>query len=108
MAACLIFTFSATLSVETNTILFVERIKEKGFDLKGETCNEETLLYQAVSGLHASINMHIASNYFDSEKNTSYKNHSMYINSLGTHPDRLKNLHFLYALVVRAVSRIHD
>ena len=76
--------------------------------MKGETCNEETLLYQAVSGLHASINMHIASNYFDSETNTTYMNHSMYLNTLGTHPDRLKNLHFLYALVVRAVSRIHD
>jgi ERO1-like protein alpha len=29
----------------------------------------------------------------------------MYLNSIGKHPDRLKNLYFLYAVVLRAVNR---
>lgn len=73
-----------------------------------EVCSDETLLYQAVSGLHASVNMHVATNYIDAEKNISYPNHDMYLNSIGNHPDRLKNLHFVYALVVRSINLIHD
>jgi ERO1-like protein alpha len=29
------------------------------------TCSDHTLLFQLVSGLHTSINMHVAMNYFD-------------------------------------------
>lgn len=29
----------------------------------------------------------------------------MYLNSLGNHPDRIKNLYFLYAVLLRAINR---
>jgi hypothetical protein len=29
------------------------------------TCSEETLLYQLISGMHASVNMHVSKNFFD-------------------------------------------
>lgn len=73
-----------------------------------EQCREETLLYQAISGLHASINMHVAANYYNQDSSEPFMNHSMYYQSLGKHPDRLKNMHFVYALVVRAVNRVHE
>ena len=38
--------------------------KLKNLDMSN-TCSEETLLYQLISGLHASINMHVSKNYFD-------------------------------------------
>ena len=71
-------------------------------------CSDETLLYQAISGLHASVNMHVATNYIDVEKNLSYPNHTMYLNSVGRHEDRIKNLHLLFALVVRSINLVHD
>lgn len=44
----------------------LDEIKRKGFD-PAEQCSEETLLYQAVSGLHASVNIHVSHNYHDSD-----------------------------------------
>ena len=89
-------------------ICMLERVKQFGLDLQ-EQCREETLLYQAISGLHASINMHVAANYYDQDGGDQpYMNHSMYYHSLGKHPERLKNMHFVYALVVRAVNRVHE
>lgn len=83
----------------------MEEIKRKGFD-PTEQCSDETLLYQAVSGLHASVNIHISHNYHDSETNQTYPNHTMYLEKIGAHRDRLRNLHMVYALVVRAINRI--
>jgi len=58
-----------------------------------------------VSGLHASINMHVSTNYDDFAKNKSFANHEMYLNKLGNHEDRLRNLHFIYAAVSKAIIR---
>jgi hypothetical protein len=73
-----------------------------------ESCSEETLLYQAVSGLHASVNMHISHQYVDIENNLTYPNHQMYFDKIGGFEDRLKNLHFVYALVLRALNKVQD
>jgi hypothetical protein len=73
-----------------------------------EQCREETILYQAISGLHASINTHVASRYHDMNKNITFMNHSMYLNSVGYYHDRIQNLHMVYALVLRAVNKIND
>ena len=45
-----------------------------------DVCTEDTLLYHIISGLHASVNMHIAANYYDMESNKTYANHTMYYN----------------------------
>jgi ERO1-like protein alpha len=92
---------------EENCML--DKISDQGHSLtKLETCSEETLLYQTISGLHASVNMHVASRYFDADLNRTYANHTMYFEAIGRHPDRIKNLYFVYAMVVRAVNRIHE
>lgn len=86
----------------------LERVKQFGLNLQ-EQCREETLLYQAISGLHASINMHVAANYYEQDRgDLPFMNHTLYYHGLGKHPDRLKNMHFVYALVVRAVNRVHE
>eukprot|EP00347_Sterkiella_histriomuscorum_P022963 403336472 len=69
------------------------------------TCSEETLLYQLISGFHASVNMHVSKNFFDQKTHSFSPNHAMYLNSLGLHPDRIKNLFFLYAVILRAINR---
>lgn len=39
---------------------FIDRLQ--GIDLNN-TCTEETLLYQLVSGMHTSVNMHVSTHY---------------------------------------------
>ena len=41
----------------------------------------------------------------DFRLNTSYANHEMYLNSIGQHQERVKNLFFLFSVVLRAVNR---
>ena len=55
--------------------------------------------------------MHVTSNYVQEGSPadaTPYANHTMYYNSIGAHEDRLKNLHFVYALTVRALNLVHE
>lgn len=96
---------------EENCML--DRIQSSGSNPldKIEQCSEVTLLYQVVSGLHASVNMHVTSNYQEpgsAADATPYANHTMYYNSIGAHTDRLKNLHFVYALTVRALNLVYE
>ena len=65
---------------EENCML--ERVHNFGLNVK-EQCREETLLYQAISGLHTSINMHVAANDYDQESNTTFMNHTRYFHSIG-------------------------
>jgi ERO1-like protein alpha len=85
----------------------LDRVNSKGLNAE-EICSEETLLYHLISGLHTSVNMHVSSNYMDVDKNNTYANHDMYYEKIGNSPDRIKNMYFLYALLIRAVNRIHD
>jgi hypothetical protein len=47
--------------------------KFKNIDVS-KTCTDNTLLFQLVSGLHTSINMHVATNYVDMQKNVTSPN----------------------------------
>lgn len=82
-------------------------MRSKGIKLD-DACREDTLLYQLISGLHASINMHVSARYPDMDTNEFSMNHTKYYEGLGMYPDRVKNLHLLYALSVRAVNRISE
>jgi ERO1-like protein alpha len=85
----------------------LDRVLSNGLNPE-DICSEETLLYHVISGIHTSVNMHVSTHYNDIERNTTYPNHEMYMQKIGAYPERLKNLHFLYALVVRAINRVHD
>jgi hypothetical protein len=49
--------------------------------------------------------MHVGANYHDMKTNKSFANHAMYMNSIGKHEDRIKNLFFIYAAIVKALYR---
>jgi hypothetical protein len=71
-----------------------------------ETCSERTLLYQLMSGLHTSINTHIADGFEDPLTGETIHNLTYFKQRVGDHEERLKNLHLIYAVAVRAVSRL--
>lgn len=83
-----------------------------------ETCKEERVLYRLISGLHASISMHIAKEYLHSTSSgiigsgSSHRrlgnwgrNVNIYRNRLQPYPERIANLRVVYAVVLRAVSK---
>lgn len=68
-----------------------------------DTCKEERVLYTLISGLHASISMHIAKRYLFGER--WGVNTSIYRERLREHPERIANLKLAFAVVLRAVSK---
>lgn len=68
-----------------------------------DTCKEERVLYTLISGLHASISMHIAKRYLLGGQ--WGVNTSIYRERLRDHPERIANLKLALAVVLRAVSK---
>jgi hypothetical protein len=60
-----------------------------------------------MSGLHTSINTHVSANFYKLNSEEPYKNTTYFLERIGDHPDRVKNLHFIYSAAVRAVGLIH-
>ena len=74
-------------------------------DMSDQECSEHTLLYQLMSGLHTSINTHIADGFENAEGNPVH-NLTYFRSQVGSFDERIKNLHLLFAVVVRAVSAV--
>lgn len=70
-----------------------------------EECTESTLLYHLMSGLHTSINTHVSANFFGANGDR-FKNDTYFMERIGNHPVRVKNLHLLYSAAIRAVGLI--
>ena len=68
-----------------------------------DICTEETFLYQLMSGLHTSINTHVADGFEDANGNETH-NWEYFQLRVGANEERVKNLHLLFALVVKATA----
>ncbi|KAM6205390.1 ERO1-like protein alpha [Sarcoramphus papa] len=82
--------------------------------LKG-VCVEKRAFYKLISGLHASINIHLSARYLLqdtwSEKKwgpnvTEFQQRFDEVLTRGEGPRRLKNLYFLYLIELRALSKV--
>ncbi|XP_032221711.1 ERO1-like protein beta isoform X2 [Nematostella vectensis] len=81
----------------------------------GDLCLEKRVFYRAISGLHASINIHLSARYLFSE--TAFQKPKWGMNlkefrsrfdsdaTAGQGPEWLKNLYFTYTLVLRAITK---
>uniref|UniRef100_A0A7S4L0X3 Cytochrome b5 heme-binding domain-containing protein n=1 Tax=Guillardia theta TaxID=55529 RepID=A0A7S4L0X3_GUITH len=84
---------------------------ENCFDKLGslhEMCYEERVLYRMLSGMHASINIHISEQYYPPVKGKRDKwepNLDRFMNHYGANPERLKNLHFAFVVLLRALRK---
>jgi len=88
-------------------------------ETEAETSPVKRLVYRVVSGLQASVNTHIAMHYgFYSDTDEPATRHNwkfsrslhfapwkkLFDDRVGQFPDRLRNLHFVFALMTRALS----
>ncbi|NXA35638.1 ERO1A protein, partial [Eudromia elegans] len=80
----------------------------------GNLCVEKRAFYRLISGLHASINIHLSARYLLqdtwSEKKwgpnvTEFQQRFDEVLTRGEGPRRLKNLYFLYLIELRALSK---
>ncbi|XP_033617734.1 ERO1-like protein beta isoform X5 [Fukomys damarensis] len=78
-------------------------------------CLEKRVFYKLISGLHASINLHLCANYLLEEtwgkpswgpNIREFKHHFDPVETKGEGPRRLKNLYFLYLIELRALSKV--
>ncbi|KAF9284498.1 hypothetical protein BGZ68_004655 [Mortierella alpina] len=71
-----------------------------------EICLEKRVFYRMISGLHASISIHICDEYFNQTTGVWGPNLDCFVSRVGSHPDRLENIYFDYAMLVRAVTKL--
>ena len=71
-----------------------------------EECLEKRVFYRVISGMHASISTHLCYDYLNQSTGAWGPNLTCYIDRLHTHPERISNLYFNYALVLRAVAKL--
>lgn len=71
-----------------------------------DECLEKRVFHRLVSGMHASISTHLCWDYFNQTTGEWLPNVQCYKERLHDHPERLSNLYFDFAVLVRAVSKL--
>ena len=71
-------------------------------------CLEKRVFYRIISGMHASVSTHLCFEHLDQHTGRWGPDTACYRARLHRHPDRIANLYFAYALVLRAVALLHD
>lgn len=80
-------------------------VTETGLEHEDE-CLEKRVFYRVMSGMHASISTHICWEYLNQTTGEWAPNLGCYKARLHGHPDRVSNVYFNYALVLRAVTKL--
>ena len=71
-----------------------------------DECLEKRVFYRIISGMHASISTHICFDYLNQTTGTWGPNIQCYQDRLAAHPERVSNLYFDYAILLRAVTKL--
>ncbi|KAI7875420.1 endoplasmic oxidoreductin [Lichtheimia hyalospora FSU 10163] len=97
----------ASVPSNTNQLRhFLSDMAENPDEGDEEVCLEKRVYYRLISGLHSSISIHICDEYFDQNTGQWKQNLDCFVNRIGSHPERLQNIYFTYAVIVRAVSKL--
>lgn len=71
-----------------------------------DECLEKRVFHRIVSGMHTSVTTHICGDYLNQKTGTWGPNLTCYKTRLANHPERISNLYFDYALLLRAVTKL--
>ncbi|KAK1595839.1 endoplasmic reticulum Oxidoreductin 1 [Colletotrichum navitas] len=80
-------------------------VAQTGLEVEDE-CLEKRVFYRVISGMHASISTHLCWDFLNQTTGQWQPNVACYRARLHTHPERISNLYFNYALVTRAVVKL--
>jgi len=73
-----------------------------------DECIEKRVFYRVISGMHASISTHLCHDYLNQTTGEWLPNLQCYKERLHKHPERIANLYFNYALILRAVGKLKN
>jgi hypothetical protein len=73
-----------------------------------DECLEKRVFHRVISGMHASISTHLCYDYLNQTTGQWGPNLQCYKERLQAHPERISNLYFNYAFVLRAVGKLRD
>lgn len=71
-----------------------------------DDCLEKRVFYRIISGMHASISTHLCHDFLNQATGEWGPNLQCYRERLEAHPDRISNLYFNYAVVLRAIAKL--
>ncbi|KAF3919564.1 hypothetical protein ABW20_dc0102655 [Dactylellina cionopaga] len=71
-----------------------------------EQCLEKRVFYRVISGMHASISMHLCYDFLNQTTGKWGPNLQCYKDRLHAYPDRIQNIYFNYAILLRAVAKL--
>jgi hypothetical protein len=74
--------------------------------LNWNKCEEKQMFYRIVSGLHSSITVHLAYEWYNQKTNNWETNFDIFDERVGKFPDRLGNMYFDYMLMYRAITKL--
>ncbi|RFU28362.1 hypothetical protein B7463_g7960, partial [Scytalidium lignicola] len=80
-------------------------VTESGMENEDQ-CLEKRVFYRVVSGMHTSISTHLCWDFLNQSTGEWGPNLQCYKDRLHHFPDRVANLYFNYALIVRAVTKL--
>jgi ERO1-like protein beta len=73
-----------------------------------DDCLEKRVFYRVISGMHASISTHLCHDYLNQTTGIWSPNLQCYRERLESYPDRISNLYFNYALILRAIGKLRS
>ncbi|TVY71399.1 Endoplasmic reticulum oxidoreductin-1 [Lachnellula suecica] len=71
-----------------------------------DECLEKRVFYRVISGMHTSISTHLCAEYLNQTTGKWGPNLQCYKDRLHKFPERVSNLYFNYALVLRAITKL--
>ncbi|KAF2674433.1 endoplasmic oxidoreductin [Microthyrium microscopicum] len=84
--------------------LSMQPIDQLEFD---QECVEKRVFHRVVSGMHASISTHLCYDFLNQTTGEWGPNAECFKSRVLDHPERISNLYFNYALLLRAVGKIN-
>ncbi|XBW37948.1 hypothetical protein QEN19_003533 [Hanseniaspora menglaensis] len=64
------------------------------------------VFYKLISGMHASIGVHLSNDYLDTKTGNWGPNLDLFMFRVGNWTDRIENIYFNYAIVAKAIQKI--
>lgn len=73
-----------------------------------EKCTEKNLFYRLISGMHASIAVHLSNEYLSAKSGEFEPNLRVFMERVGSFNDRLSNIYFNYALLGQSIAKLSE
>ncbi|WPK27009.1 hypothetical protein PUMCH_004380 [Australozyma saopauloensis] len=73
-----------------------------------DQCVEKNLFYRVISGLHASVAVHLSNEYLNPVTEQFEPNLKIFMERVGKFNDRLSNIYFNYALISQAIVKLGE